>query len=311
MRWRRRAATHDEAGDGGIGATARRGSRRGFRWIGGRRYVEGTAYIGAKDAAADHMLDFQHFIIRRILGGNHQSPLRQPGRILDVGCGTGRWAVEMAAEFPGARVVGLDLVRPDGVDPMLATLGPLAANVSLVEADILKGLPVPAGAFDFTHIRLLYSDLPAASWPGVVRDMVRVTRPGGWIECVDQTASIYNPGPAYRVLTDWVTELCRRRGLEPDLGPKLKGLLAAAGAAGVRERIVPSFPNTRMTRERKLWQAQALGVFETIFRDAIVEGGIAPAPEFDAVLRAARAEFESRRYANSDVLYIAYGQRPA
>lgn len=48
-----------------------------FRWIRGRRYVEGTTYIGPKDATGDQFLDFQHFIVRRILGGNHQSPLRQ------------------------------------------------------------------------------------------------------------------------------------------------------------------------------------------------------------------------------------------
>src|SRR5262249_20382346 len=93
-------------------------SRTRFRRIRGRRYVEGTTYIGPKDATGDQFPDFQHFIVRRVLGGNHQSPLRQPQRILDAGCGTGRWAVEMAAEFPGALVVGLDLVRPSNLTPM-------------------------------------------------------------------------------------------------------------------------------------------------------------------------------------------------
>ncbi|HST89273.1 MAG TPA: class I SAM-dependent methyltransferase, partial [Ktedonobacterales bacterium] len=70
-----------------------------FRWIRGRRYVEGSSYIGAKDADADQFLDFQHFLVRRVIGGNHHAPLTQPRLILDVGCGTGRWVVEMATEF--------------------------------------------------------------------------------------------------------------------------------------------------------------------------------------------------------------------
>jgi hypothetical protein len=127
---------------------------------------------------------------------------------------------------------------------------------------------------------------------------------------VDQTSAIYNPGPAYAVMTNWVTDLCRRRGLEPDLGPKLKGLLEMAGLPQVTERVVTSFPDTRMTRERRLWQTQALGVFETIFRDSILEARLATASQFDATLRTARAEFESGRYANSDVLVVAFGQRP-
>src|SRR5262245_32391410 len=141
MWWRRkrRAASTNASSDSSSPSRSGAGTSGGrFRWIRGRRYVEGTVYIGPKDASADQFLDFQHYLVRRILGGNHQAPLQHPQRILDVGCGTGRWAVEMAAEFPGVRVIGLDLVRPEGADAILAPLGPLATNVAFVEADVLK-----------------------------------------------------------------------------------------------------------------------------------------------------------------------------
>ncbi len=283
-------------------------SGRRFRWIRGRRYVEGTTYIGPKDATGDQFLDFQHFIVRRVLGGNHQSPLRQPQRILDAGCGTGRWAVEMAAEFPGALVVGLDLVRPSNLAPMLATLGPLAGNVSFVEADLRERLPFPDATFDFAHMRLMFDDLPTEHYLLALRELVRVTRPGGWVECAEQGEAIYHPGPAYQLLSQWAAQLCRRRGVDPDLGPKLKQLLALAGVKQVSERVVPAFPDLTLTRERRLWQAQAIGAFESILREPVLEAGIASAAEYSRAIAAVRAEFEQGRYANSDVLYVAFGR---
>lgn len=282
---------------------------RRFRWIRGRRYVEGTTLIGPKDAVGDQFLDFQHFIVRRVLGGNHQSPLRMPQRILDAGCGTGRWVVEMATEFPGAEVVGLDLVRPDNLAPMVAALGPLADHVSFVEADLRQPLPFPDASFDFAHMRLMYDDIPTEQYLAALRELVRVTRPGGWVECAEPGEVIYQPGPAYQLISQWVTALCRRHGVDPDLGPRVKELLRLAGIPRVTERVAPCFPDLTLTRERRLWQAQAIGAFESIFREPTIEAGIATAEEYDRALAGVRAEFDSGRYANSDVLYIAFGQR--
>jgi ubiquinone/menaquinone biosynthesis C-methylase UbiE len=284
------------------------GQRR-FRWIRGRRYIEGTTLIGPKDATGDQFLDFQHFIVRRILGGNHQSPLLAPQRILDAGCGTGRWVVEMATEFPWAEVVGLDLVRPDNLAPMLAPLGSLAEKASFVEADLRQPLPFPDAHFDFAHMRLMYDDLPTEQYLFALRELVRVTRLGGWVECAEPCEAIYHAGPAYQLLSQWSAALCRRRGVDPDLGPKLQQLLRLAGVPQVTVRVARSFPDLAMTRERRLWQAQAIGAFESIFREPILEAGVATAEEFDHTLMAARFEFEAGRYANSDVLYVAYGQR--
>lgn len=294
---------------GGSDGTGAPGDPR-FRWVRGRRYVEGTVMIGPKDAGGDQFLDFQHYIVRQVLGGNHQAPLERPGMILDVGCGTGRWAVEMAAEFPGARVVGFDLVTPANVEPMLVPLGSLAENVMFVEGDATNGLPFPDRTFDYVHMQLLYSDLPARHWPALVNEMVRVTRPGGWIECIEPAEAIHDPSPVYALTASWIAALCRQRELDPDLGPKLKQLFWGVGLEQVVERVVPSFPDVRMTRERRLWQAQAIGVLEGYFRDPILEAGITTQADFENAIRAVRVEFEQGQHANADLLYAVYGQRP-
>src|SRR6185437_8925235 len=90
----------------------------------------------------DVRLSLQHFIMRAFLRGNSitpqgraalapdargrggnwtnhilgqamqqavTTPINPPQRILDVGCGNGRWAVELARQFPQAAVTGVDI----------------------------------------------------------------------------------------------------------------------------------------------------------------------------------------------------------
>jgi SAM-dependent methyltransferase len=65
-------------------------------------------------------LDELQYVIRTIYGCNVLAPITKcPGLILDVGAGSGtlsggfieigRWALEVADEYPGASVIGLDL----------------------------------------------------------------------------------------------------------------------------------------------------------------------------------------------------------
>jgi len=42
-------------------------------------------------------------------GELHKAPLNNPQRILDVGTGTGIWAVDMADTYPMAEVIGTDI----------------------------------------------------------------------------------------------------------------------------------------------------------------------------------------------------------
>src|SRR5262249_42491886 len=67
MWWRRkrRTASTSVSSDSSSPSRAGAGTSGGrFRWIRGRRYVEGTVYIGPKDASADQFLDFQHYLVR-------------------------------------------------------------------------------------------------------------------------------------------------------------------------------------------------------------------------------------------------------
>jgi methylase of polypeptide subunit release factors len=51
-----------------------------------------------------------HEIMLLLLEGKlHLAPLSNPQKILDIGTGTGIWAIDMADKYPMSKVIGTDL----------------------------------------------------------------------------------------------------------------------------------------------------------------------------------------------------------
>lgn len=127
-------------------------------------------------------LDFQHYLLRQAMSGIYRAPIQRVRNILDVGCGTGRWAQEMAQAFPEANVIGLDIFEAPEDNVSIKPI-----NYQFVMADALKGLPFSPFQFDFVHQRSLGYAIPSTGWHQVVNELVRVTRPGGWSSWLSQT----------------------------------------------------------------------------------------------------------------------------
>jgi ubiquinone/menaquinone biosynthesis C-methylase UbiE len=280
---------------------------RRFRQIGGRRYVRGSPYLLPKDDAEIHRLDFQHYMLRFALRSNYLAPIGQPRDILDVGTGTGRWALEMALAFPAANVVGVDLVAPP-VDTEAGTKRPdvRPENYAFVTANILERLPFPGMSFDFVHQRLLVGAIPAVRWPEVIAELARVTRPGGWVELVE-AAPPPDGGPALRALCEWLVAACDRRGLDAVVGPKIGGMLQVAGLQVVQYREVDLPIGHYGGRLGALSETNLISFLGSL-RGLILSYGLTDDQQFDAALATARQEIARGRFIWP--YFVAYGQRP-
>jgi SAM-dependent methyltransferase len=166
---------------------------------------ERSSYLFPRHPAEADRLDLQHHALREALGQNYLAPVDSPQRVLDVGTGTGQWGCELCWEHPGALVVGFDLVPGRPEHP---------PGYRHVRGNLLQGLPFRDDCFDFVHQRYLVSGIPVSAWPGAVAELVRVTRPGGWVELAEPTMGDRHVGPATERLQRMFQEMAGSLGLD-------------------------------------------------------------------------------------------------
>lgn len=272
--------------------------RRGFQFLGGRRFVANAPYMLPKDDAELSRLDFQHYLLRYALRGLYAPPIEQPRMVIDVGCGTGRWALEMAQLFPEASVIALDIVAPP-------TSVARPANYTFVEGNVLQGLPFADGAFDFAHQRALLGAIPEAAWPGVARELARVTRSGGWIQLIEP-APAPQGGPGMNALAMWVQQASMRRGINTTVGAQVGEYLRQAGLEEIHTREVEIPMGAHAGRMGVMAETNYFTLFNSA-RNFIVAMGVTDAADYDAALAQARAELDDGHYVSP--YYLAYGRK--
>ncbi|KAK3946574.1 hypothetical protein QBC32DRAFT_249067, partial [Pseudoneurospora amorphoporcata] len=98
-----------------------------YRTISGRRYhsdsVTDGEYWGPNDEKAMEVMDIFHHAMTLILNDRlYTAPLSKDIKnAIDIGTGTGLWAVDFADEFPTCNVIGTDIsaIQPSWVPPNL------------------------------------------------------------------------------------------------------------------------------------------------------------------------------------------------
>ncbi|KAK7417673.1 hypothetical protein QQZ08_011559 [Neonectria magnoliae] len=106
-----------------------------------------------------------------------------PQRVLDVGTGTGIWAVDFADQYPSAEVIGT------GISPIQSSWVPPMCKFELDDAQLVW--TYPDNHFDFIHVRLMMGAIQ--DWDALYRQAYRCLKPGGWFEHME-----YDP----RVVSD-------------------------------------------------------------------------------------------------------------
>jgi ubiquinone/menaquinone biosynthesis C-methylase UbiE len=129
-------------------------------------------------------------------------------RVLDVGCGTGGWLIQVAKAYPDiSLLIGVDVSeRMIQYARNQARLQEVAHRVEFHTMDALRMLEFPANYFDLVNQRFGHSYLRTWDWPNLLQEYQRVTRPGGVIRITEANIVTDNTSPALTTLSQLFLE---------------------------------------------------------------------------------------------------------
>jgi SAM-dependent methyltransferase len=198
-------------------------------------------------------------------------------RCLDVGCGGGDVTRELARIASDGFVVGADL---DATSVELARAETELAQVDNVEfrADDVLQPPADDQRFDVVYARFLLTHL--ADPAKAVENITARVDAGGVlvVEDIDCSAHFcYPPSPAFARYVDWYIKTAHARGCDPNIGPRLPGLLRDAGLGDIAMNVVQP---AGFSGEVKV----IAPITMEMVADSMVAAGVATSEEVDQTL---------------------------
>lgn len=196
------------------------------------KYRNGSYFI-PDDEREQERLDMQHEIFVMTLNSKlYCAPLQQADRlqdVLDLGTGTGIWAIDFADQHPSARVVGTDLspIQPTFIPP----------NCKF-EIDDYEQPWTFVQQFDFIHARMLAGSINDAD--ALFQQAYDRLSPGGWFEIQDFSFPVRSDdgtmvGTAFERLNEKLCEALHKLGRDGALAEKYKTLMVSTGFKNVVE----------------------------------------------------------------------------
>ncbi|KAJ9156093.1 Methyltransferase domain-containing protein [Pleurostoma richardsiae] len=156
-----------------------------YRTVLGRTYhsERGNAqYWGANDEQASETLDLAHHFLTLCLDDKlHLAPLAKTiQKALDIGTGTGIWAIDFADQYPDCEVIGTDLspIQPSWVPP----------NLKFEIDDCTQHWTYAPGSIDFVHGRYLLGSI--GDWVALAKEAYKSLKPGGFFESYEASPFI-------------------------------------------------------------------------------------------------------------------------
>lgn len=269
----------------------------------GRKFIRNSHYSLPVDFEEMNRLDFQHFVLRLAMRGNYAAPIHNPHAILDIGSGTGRWGIEMAKVFPKAEVFGVDLVQPPEGSVTYSDERP--PNYHFQIGNVTESLNFSEHSFDYVHMRLLFSGIPAVAWPHVVDEMVRVTNIGGWIESVE-ALPLRNGGPYQTMMGNWFLQTFQLRGIDPYIADKIPDMLNSRGISNISVKKIEVPIGKHGGRLGVLLSTDGNAMVKSL-KNLVVSQGLATEELYDIAV--SRVADESNTSHSMQPNVITFGQR--
>ncbi|SRR5579884_3568487 len=105
--------------------------------------------------------------------------------VIDLGCGPGGWALDVAFALPDAEVEGVDVSRAMVDYAHARARTQLRPNASFGVMDITEPFDLPSASYDLVNARFLLAVLKREAWTSFLWECYRVLRPGGYVRLTE------------------------------------------------------------------------------------------------------------------------------
>ncbi|RGB41123.1 S-adenosyl-L-methionine-dependent methyltransferase [Rhizophagus diaphanus] len=262
-----------------------RNSNDSFKFINGRKFLKDSdKYILPSDEKELDRLHVQHDLQIQIWNSHFSSPvesiLKSGGaEVLDVGCGSGNWLLEMATNYPSSNFTGIDILP-------LYPLDTHPLNVIFESVDVSAGLPFPDNHFDFIHLKCLLSTMSEkyCNMKTLYNELIRVLKPGGWIEIMEHDNEIINPSPTMKFFCSSYQALLRQRGINVYLCREIPKILDRHGFINIHNEEKITYHGEKNGTICELSIKNIISIFSTL-KSSILEFTSINSEKFDNLLQ--------------------------
>ncbi len=204
-----------------------------------------TYFIDAESGAEMARLIEQDRFVTRAMGGllPPEIDLSRVDAILDLACGPGGWAQEIAFAHPEIEVTGVDSSHKMISYAQSLTRAQGLENLSFQVMDVKQPLPFPDNSFDLVNARFITGFMAPQDWPRVVGECWRVTRPGGLLRMTESDSVGSTTSPAFATTSRLFAQALHQAGrsLSPDgrdagITPLLPHFFRKAGYQNIRKQ---------------------------------------------------------------------------
>jgi SAM-dependent methyltransferase len=241
-------------------------------------------------------------------------PMETVQKVLDIGCGTGEWARSLAQEHPHVRTIGIDTSHKLIKQAVALAKEQKIGSVAFFEFDPSQKLNFPGDSCDVVHVHSLASFITTARWEYILEDILRVLKPGGWLNIVDYEQGSTS-SPAFNELH--IMGMKGIRALGGSIAPssptygvaaRLYGFLVDAGMIDVSYKVHSvDFGIKNRPEAAKFLDDLVVGMCD--FKEFVLMLGLGESDHFDTLIEKARYELSQPTSCGYAYLISAVGRK--
>jgi ubiquinone/menaquinone biosynthesis C-methylase UbiE len=279
--------------------------------------ADNTYVIESKSGAEMARLIEQNKLLTQAMGGlfPEQPDLSGVERVLDIACGPGEWALEVAFQYPDKYVLGIDI---DETMIGYARAGARVQHLENARFEVMNArqpLDIDDGEFDLVNARTIIGFMDTATWPVFLTECKRVLRPGGIIRLTEAEGGTTN-SPALQRLYGYLFHALAVQGRTFSHDGRSMGiahmmgkLLRDAGFERIERR--PFLLDSSYGSPLHDGYYKDFEIMFTLLRPYLIHEGIANEQDYDRDYNAMLIEMMDKDFTGVGFGLTAWARKPA